>query len=460
MTECWGDRPRLDLEPICYRECFIKYLINNIQDRDQGDGKIYSIVSLTEIFKRSINGGKRLKKRISKRRLIRNKRLSRNRYLKGGDIFRHKLDDIDNIYTKIDNGFKTIYNYYNEYLEPSIKINETKLTELGTKFRNPLSTVMFDGRTSQPKFINKSDLYSNTVKRELFNNRQTSVVPDGKFPIKSYTIKPPDLDNKICFYENVRPMTAFIRNEIVEAVAFSDNYLLSHDNIPVHIYKGFPIYFNISMPSSTHVVTLIKIGNKYYSFGFAFSDTSDTFSKLSDMTHLWDRSGSIFSPDTLFKIKPQEQMRLIDFGILRQTHIDKLNTYFGEITGIYGDYIESINLNADNTLNDDKKDGEIVLKNLQFITNKSRYFSFGHKPLSSTVYNNCASFTSNIFEDRITCACPLKKRLSLVIDNHPENCFATSVDTTQIRCQQLYQLFNSRIQSIALSDFKQIMNYT
>ena len=256
-------------------------------------------------------------------------------------------------------------------------------------------------------------------------------------------------------------MRAFIRKEIVDAVTFSENYMMTHDNIPVSIYQNFPIYFNISMPASTHMVTVIKIGDNYYSFGFGFSDTSDTFSQLSDMTHLWDRAGSIFSPDTLFKLKPQEQMRLVDFGILRQEHIGKLNTYFEAITGIYGDYIESINLNDDNTLNDNiSVGGEIVLKNLQFITNKSRYFSFGKKPLSSDVSNNCVSFTSSIFEGRLTCACPLEKRWSLVIDNHPENCLATLEDVTQKRCQQLYHLLNTRIRTIALSDFKQIMNYT
>lgn len=461
MTECWADTPQVELEPICYTNCFIKSLINNI--KNDANGKIYSIISLTEIFDKSHNGGKyfknNFKHKISRKRLHRNKRLSVKRCFKGGDIYRQQFDPIDRIYAAVDTGFKSTHNYYYEYLEPSINVNQRQLSELETKFKNPLSTVVFENRTAPPKFIRKLDLYRSDRNRTIFNDRQITV-PNGKLPIKSYTTKPTDLDNKILFFENETPMKAFVRKEIVDAVAFCENYMQTHDDkIPVNIYLNFPIYFNISMPSSTHMVTIIKINASYYSFGFAFTDTSKTFSQLSDRTHVWDRLGSIFSPDSLFKLKPDEEMRLVDFGILRQSHIENLNSYLSQITGIYADYTESINLNADNTLSDDT-DGKIVLKNLQFITNKSRYFSFGSKPLSSDISNNCASFTSKIFEDRINCVCPFKKRLSLFIDNHPENCYAARKDPTNKRCQKLHNLLNTRVRDISVSKFKQIMNFT
>jgi len=454
MTECWADTPQLELEPKCYTHCFIKSLINSI--KKDANGKIYSIVSFTEIFNKSHNGGRN---KISRKRFHNNKRLSIKRHLKGGDVYRQALDNMDRIYAAIDMGFQSNHNYYYEYLEPSIEVNRKQLSELETKFKNPLSTVVYANRTGPPKFITKSDLYKNETNRQLFNNRQLTF-PKNKSPIKSYTTKPTDLDNKILFFENTKPMKAFVRKDIVDAVAFCENYMQTHpDRIPVKVYLNFPIYFNISMPTSTHMVTIIKINAQYYSFGFAFTDTSSTFSELSDRTHVWDRLGSIFSPDSLFKLKPDEEMRLVDFGILRQSHIENLNAYLGQITGVYADYIEAINLNDDNTLNDET-DGKIVLKNLQFITNKSRYFSFGSKPFSSEVSNNCASFTSNIFEGRIQCACPLKNRFSLFIDNHPENCFAAKEDITNKRCQKLYNLLNTRVKDITVPKFKQIMNYT
>ena len=64
MSIVWSEFPQQTLEPICYREQFITSLINDIQDH--GDGKIYSIISLNEIFNTSHIGGNHLKKKYQK----------------------------------------------------------------------------------------------------------------------------------------------------------------------------------------------------------------------------------------------------------------------------------------------------------------------------------------------------------------------------------------------------------
>jgi len=459
MSECWADRPLTNLEPSCLAPCFMTTLINNI--KKQANGNIYSIISLKEIFDRHNGGNKRKLRKISKKRLSRNRRLSRrSSRLKGGEIYNKLFDNMDSIYQKCDDGFKTFYNYYNEYLEPSIAVDSDQLMELETKFKNPLSSVIFESRTTKPTYVSKADLYTNEHNKTLFNKNQ-DVVPKGKAPIHSYVIQPPDLDNKIALFDAQKPVNAFVRKEIVDAVALCQPYMENDDaNLSVDIIHQFPIYFNISMLSASHMVTIIKIGTKYYSFGFAFSDTTKTFNRFADMTHIWDRDGCVFSPDSLFKLKQQETMRLVDFGILRQEHIDNLNKYFTGITGIYADYTETVNLNADNTLNENMNmGGKIVLKNLQFMTPKSKYFSFGPKQFSSEEINNCATFTASIFPGRLTCACPLRKRFSLVIDNHPENCSATAHDATNKRCQKLYHLLNTRSKTITTKKLKQLMNY-
>ncbi len=463
MSECWADRPLTSLEPSCLTPCFMSALINNIQK--QANGKIYSIISLKEIFDQHHNGGNKRRK-VSKKRLSKNiRRSSRNRRssLKGGEIYNKLFDNMDSIYQKCDDGFKTFYNYYNEYLEPSISVNSDQLTELETKYKNPLSTVVFESRTTKPTFVSKTNLYGNEHYKELFNKNQGMIPPKGKLPIQSYTIQPPDLDNKIALFDAKKPVNAFVRKEIVDAVALCKHYMdttSDTDTLSVDTIHQFPIYFNISMLASSHMVTIIKINRKYYSFGFAFSDSTKTFNSFADMTHVWDRDGCIFSPDSLFKLKQQETMRLVDFGILRPEHVDSLNSYFNNITGIYADYIETINLNQDKSLNENMSiGGKIVLKNLQFMTPKSKYFSFGPKLLSSSEINNCATFTTHIFPGRLACSCPLRKRFSLFIDNHPENCSATAHDTTNKRCQKLYHLLNTRSKPITKNKLKQLMNY-
>lgn len=459
--ECWADRPLTSLEPGCYTPCFMTALINNI--KKQANGNIYSIISLKEIFDTHHNGGSNKRRRkISKKRVNRNRRVSRNSRRSGGDIYNKLFDNMNSIYQKCDDGFKTFYNYYNEYLEPSIAVDSDQLMELETKFKNPLSSVIFENRTAKPTYVSKLDLYTNEHYTTLFNKTQV-VVPNGKSPIHSYTIQPSDLDNKITLFDAKKPVIAFVRKEIVDAVSQCQQYMETKsddDGISVNDLREFPIYFNISLLSASHMVTIIKINAKYYSFGFAFSDTTKTYNKFADMTHVWDRDGCVFSPDSLFKLKQQETMRLVDFGILRQEHVDNLNKYFNNITGIYADYIETINLNYDKTLNENSGiGGQIVLKNLQFMTPKSKYFSLGPKLFSSDEINNCATFTASIFPGRLTCACPLRKRLSLVIDNHPENCSATTDDTSHKRCQKLYQLLNTRSKAITKKKLKQLMNY-
>ena len=64
MTECWANDAQIRLEPNCYRECFLRDLIKNIQSN--ANGKIYSVVSLNEIFKTSHNGGNNFKKKYQK----------------------------------------------------------------------------------------------------------------------------------------------------------------------------------------------------------------------------------------------------------------------------------------------------------------------------------------------------------------------------------------------------------
>lgn len=217
------------------------------------------------------------------------------------------------------------------------------------------------------------------------------------------------------------------------------------------------------MPRSTHMTTIIKINTKYYSFGYGFADTKLTSNPIADRLSLWDREGTIVSPDNLFRLNTKEEMRLVDFGILRAYHINNIETkYLNNIGNIYADYTLKMNLNPDNTLDEMRSSGAIILKNLQFTTNDSRYFSSGQKPFSTDKTNNCVSFTNSVFTDRMICTCPLSKRFTHIIDNHPNNCETIKPenidDIYKNRCQLLYTLLNTRIKPISLDRFKKIMN--
>ena len=238
------------------------------------------------------------------------------------------------------------------------------------------------------------------------------------------------------------------RSKILSSSSSSSSHKIPA--ISIEDMRKLPIYFNIDMPRSTHMTTIIKIDTDYYSFGYGFADTISTSNPIADRLSIWDREGTIVSPDNLFRLNTNEEMRLVDFGILCASHIENIETkYLNNIGNIYSDYTMQINLKPDNTLDDINTEGAIILKNLQFTTNDSRYFSSGQKPLVKDKSNNCVTFTNSIFTNRMVCLCPLSKRFTNIIDNHPDNCKTIKPKKMnhvyKNRCQLLYTLLNTHI---------------
>ena len=447
----WSVPPQSSVEPQCLEGRLINEVLTHIDN-----GKTKSIVSLREIIDAN-NLGSQFLQNIQK-----------------ADSSLITIDATvrEEFITKCDDGFYAKYDLYHENNSPDIQFDRDAFNDLDSKFgpRTSISVKTRHGRTGMYEFTTKQNLLTNTEKQKDFNDYQT-LNPEKK--LISYVTKD-DIDNKIkLFNPDFTPGTKItVRKEIADAVTNCYEKLQSIQNpetedINKSDYLKFPYYFVFYSVAMGHVMIIIKIENSYYTLGFAFPE--DNPSAFADSLHLWFKDGGIFSPDPLFKLKTityndpiRSPNRLLDFGILKQSHIDKLNNeYLNDIKNIFCHYTETINENPDGTLNTENY-SKIVPIDIVLLPRNIKYSSFGKTIIPGRNVNqkNCASFAADIFSDRIACRCPsIFSTPSKLVNNNPENCSNLWFVNVQNICQQIYMLIFKRTMPISFNQFNTVTNY-
>jgi hypothetical protein len=446
----WPDRVITGINNSVERECMQGRLINEVLTHIN-EGKTKSIVSLREIINNNDKLGSQFLQNIKK---------NDNTLIPISEEVREEFIN------QCDEGFYAKYDLYHENIKPAIQFDRDAFNELDSKFGpgQPTSisvkTKNRNRRTNSAEFTTKQTLLTNKEKQEDFNYYQTN---NPTKQLKSYVTKT-DVKNKITLFEpDITGTKINVRSEITDAVKKCNQQLQSITDKNLEItfdeYTSFPYYFVFHSAAVGHVMIIIKINNSYYTLGFAFPE--DNPNSFSDALTLWFKEGGIFSPDPLFKLKTigynnpiGQPNRLIDFGILKQSHIDKLNNeYLKNIKNIICHYTETINENADGTLNLDNY-SKIVPIDIVLLPSDIRYSSFGRTYLPGAIkQKNCASFAADLFSDTIECQCIFG------VNNHPDNCNNLWFQNVPAICQEIYFLLFTRTKNITFEILKKITNY-
>ena len=435
----FADRPRDELEAGCLNDGLIDYLIRHLST-----GNTKPIISISEIC--ASKGG------------------LDDSFLTDYNVSPELKESFK---IGCDNGFVSKYNLYIENTEPKIQFPEDTFDLLDRNFQeegeNALSTAFKIGRDNRKIFVTKRDLISNATLREQFDDYNK--LQNDEKRLKTYAVRE-DLDNKIKLFNGTTIGGITVRSEIVESVTRCAEYLNTNpESISAEMYKNFPYYFVVTNSRHGHIMILIKIGDVFYTTGFAFPETQRTINTFSDNAHLWFKKGAVFTPDPLFELKTPNMSRLVDFGILNSQTLHLLNSmYFSHIENIYVEYVESIPLKPDGSFDVESRTSDIVLKNFVIVLEHIDYSSFGKNflPFSKTS-KNCVTFTSDIFPNRINCVCSLLKNRGLAgkfVNSAPQNC-NKAISANQIRnwCQEIYMLIYTRTMPIDISKFKQIVEW-
>lgn len=181
--------------------------------------------------------------------------------------------------------------------------------------------------------------------------------------------------------------------------------IVDDDQILDYSLDELPLFFIVADEGRTgnpgHINCIFLIDNKVYTFGFGYgSDASPFFTRLG--THIGAK-GAVYSPDSVNQIfgmsrEGVRKYRLVDFGILRNTHLEKLQTF------IRLDVPKSCHI----FLSTDARSHwtslastTILIKDLYYSNAKKNVDTYN--PLLRCDTANCVTFMENIFSERITC---------------------------------------------------------
>ena len=258
---------------------------------------------------------------------------------------------------------------------PSIfTINDTKF----------ISNDILNVNTSQVKklfmdFICDSDIIDSKYIEE---NILQQITPDNNPQI--FVLDPSKFDGQ-------EPLS--IKSEIKEAVD-----LYNSDKNPPSVNQ-IPIFIVLEIGLGFHTAVLLKINEKVYSFGYGFSSTDIINKKPVAMAvvnkfDLHTGNGGIYSPDFLIDYDdPSYRNRIIDIGILKPYHIEKIEEYLSYIEGIRSEITFSNN-NSDLELKGNVLFGSRLPK---YNTTSSKIGNALGSIVGKEKQLNCASFISSIF---------------------------------------------------------------
>ena len=107
-----------------------------------------------------------------------------------------------------------------------------------------------------------------------------------------------------------------------------------------------PLYFICQVgESASHIVTILYIEQKVYSFGYGFLGLSDRQQKEQKIADIFERvkelhtgSGSIYTADFLLQLGKGYKYPLIDFGILTSEHVDNINFFLNKTDTLHVDF--------------------------------------------------------------------------------------------------------------------------
>ena len=307
---------------------------------------------------------------------------------------------------------KDSMHYKYTQLGPLIKISDEACRVLAADYRG---VTCVQSRRNEFVQVDHSTLLTDTTLRQKFNEQQGN---SRGFTYLHYrdTSKVPNVIPM--FNENGgRRVELQFKAELVVAVTNAEDLLATvTENNTIEDYDTkIPYYFIIAISKPNHFVSLVKLGDKYYSVGYSFIDKKDTVQcQYENDLSTWTRAnGAITSPDDIFTVnidtdESAPTFRVVDFGILQTMHLSNIKAFMGDVRNIYIQYEMGIPLNSQckfrNMHEKVYHSGTITPRNITFELENVGYNFSGRCPVSNRnrPYYNCSTFLAYVFTGRLT----------------------------------------------------------
>jgi hypothetical protein len=163
-----------------------------------------------------------------------------------------------------------------------------------------------------------------------------------------------------------------------------------------------PLYFLLVNPEfhGHHSTVIFYVDNKFYSIGVGYSGNY-----VNPIPAELLGTPSLYTPDYMF----DESYTIVDIGIVRKSHLEKLQRYIQLITTIHVNYKFLTDAASQVTVMNGKITGfkhpdidhSIYSKSVFCILKDIAYCAAARE--SSTKVTNCTNFITYVFSDRITC---------------------------------------------------------